>query len=1449
MFLFGARPRACLSLLTDNSLTGTVPASLTSLANMLWPALGGNNLCGMVPTTWCSLSSCDLSGNSFQCPSCESSDCGAECVAEWTAWSDCTTSCGGGTRTRNGSCAVETSACNTDECFQDCVGAWGQWSACSLSCGSGDRVRAFTIDSPSRFGGADCLAANGQFDLGTCNDVPCPTDCLGTWTPWSSCNATCGNSSSSKTFAVEMPAANGGLQCNVSDGAVQTRNCANEPCPVDCTGFWSAWETCPTTCGTNSHARTFSIYVASAAGGVECEFDPGSVETQACSTKACPVDCDGAWGSWSDCPVSCGGGGVVERTFVRYAAESDGGIACVASDGDVSTTLCATGDCPTDCVGTWAPWSACAETCGVGVTWRTFHVDIEASAGGKNCTAPDSALESATCATNSCPTDCSGSWSQWAQCDRTCGGGTQFRSFQIEVESAAGGSTCLFQNNSVENRTCGAANCPRDCVGGWSAWSECVPSCGSGRLQERTFVRAQAAANGGRECTLENDTISASHCASSQCPTDCVGEWGEWSACPQSCGSSDATARKTFYVLKEAEAGGAACALRNGTAIGRACNSSPCPSSCEGEWSAWSACSLTCGSGVRSRVFTVAAAASGGGTPCIADDGTHASMQCNTPPCPLDCVGAWGGWGACSASCGESVRARMFVAVLAAEHGGTECVSEVESASCGYAPCDLAATMDSATIAITVAGSVSGVVVLSVAIGVGVFCVLRKRQLRRTLAHTKHSPSGTPGHRVVAVSVGNDDADTDGIVANMTELLQSPDRSWSTIARLADLAESSLTWDICSPVVDEVRGVLAGSLDEQIIGLQSATSKQDADAIRLYSERVALLSASVARFVDNPADEAWEKVGSKLLLAKDRFSGESSAFLGRGASSAVSKGLLIQSVGVVEVRLAAAVKEVSKTGGDGEQRAMREFLLITEKLQPQHANVIRVLAVESSPSALFVVMELCHFGLDRQPAEFQDYLHGGRTDSGSQSSARVPVFEGHMVLNALVQDVLRGTAFLHSKHVYHCDIKPANILCAFDRGGKQRPFKSKYFQQAQLKLTDFGVSKIVRSERGTDGYWATATVSMAEFEQATGIAGTESYMSPEVLRVVQAIREGDAPENIELSAEALLRSDSFACGCVIGFLCSRGLHPFKSLKGGGGNIPKNIVAGNRVALRTMDILDQRHLELVEHLTEPRAEERWTVADCMTRSAVFASSAGGTHASEAATILLDTIKLRRRPNSACADQLLASDIVHMCPRIPDMVKLVQQKVRQLQADEASLPAQLDEDSYFAIAAYTMDNGVDRDSNVYYALNRALRYRKTHPGPFRLWQGFLFYLMRALDQLPVCEAVVYRGGNEGMDEDTAAREYTLGRTVQWAAFSSTSTSLDVTRSFVQKGKGVIFKISVLTGRDIGPYSFYPSESEILLSPNTKFAVSRALYTDELGCACVDLTEMRSTPMLAR
>ena len=40
--------------------------------------------------------------------------------------------------------------------------------------------------------------------------------------------------------------------------------------------------------------------------------------------------------------------------------------------------------------------------------------------------------------------------------------------------------------------------------------------------------------------------------------------------------------------------------------------------------------------------------------------------------------------------------------------------------------------------------------------------------------------------------------------------------------------------------------------------------------------------------------------------------------------------------------------------------------------------------------------------------------------------------------------------------VAHCDIKPANVLVSFDRRGKRRACKPKYYKEAQLKLTDFG---------------------------------------------------------------------------------------------------------------------------------------------------------------------------------------------------------------------------------------------------------------------------------------------------------------------------------------------------------------------------------------------------------
>ena len=156
------------------------------------------------------------------------------------------------------------------------------------------------------------------------------------------------------------------------------------------------------------------------------------------------------------------------------------------------------------------------------------------------------------------------------------------------------------------------------------------------------------------------------------------------------------------------------------------------------------------------------------------------------------------------------------------------------------------------------------------------------------------------------------------------------------------------------------------------------------------------------------------------------------------------------------------------------------------------------------------------------------------------------------------------------------------------------------------------------------------------------------------------------------------------------------------------------------------------------------------------------------------------------------------------------------------------------------AFTFDNNTSRDDNVYCALNKALRERKASVHPFKRWQGFLYFLMRALEKLPRFQGTVYRGGNAGLDQATVRREYSVGRPVQWAAFSSTTKDAAAAKRFVKKDVGVLFKLTVVTGRDIVAYSYFPKENEILLSPNTRFTVASELYVDEDGFACMDLTE---------
>ena len=96
----------------------------------------------------------------------------------------------------------------------------------------------------------------------------------------------------------------------------------------------------------------------------------------------------------------------------------------------------------------------------------------------------------------------------------------------------------------------------------------------------------------------------------------------------------------------------------------------------------------------------------------------------------------------------------------------------------------------------------------------------------------------------------------------------------------------------------------------------------------------------------------------------------------------------------------------------------------------------------------------------------------------------------------------------------------------------------------------------------------------------------------------------------------------------------------------------------------------------------------------------------------------------------------------------------------------------------------------------------------------------------------------------DKAKVEEQYKMGRPIQWGAFSSTAWDASTAKLFTDRDSGVIFKLTVQSGKVIEAYSYFAAEGEVLMSPQARFFVSSGLYVGTDGYTYLDIVEQQGT-----
>ncbi|XP_072168856.1 papilin-like [Diadema setosum] len=270
-------------------------------------------------------------------------------------------------------------------------------------------------------------------------------------------------------------------------------------------------------------------------------------DNRTCNAQACPP----RWyiGDWSPCSQSCDQGSQVRQVFCQQVLEN-GRLEpieetyCLAILGYKPDyqQACTVQLCPR-----WvaSEWSECSRGCGEGSQTRSVQCVADLPEPDESCVAEDRPIEEQDCNLGPCD---GVDWitTEWTECTGWCGRGIHSRQLLCSTRSGTIFDKDLCEMSLMPDMT-GSCSLSDDCEPQWVAshWSQCSATCGGG-IHSRMVFCAEVQGDSyvqmsDSQCDPEAKFTTEEICNPQLCSEDFIWFVGPWTRCSSPCGGGTRT--------------------------------------------------------------------------------------------------------------------------------------------------------------------------------------------------------------------------------------------------------------------------------------------------------------------------------------------------------------------------------------------------------------------------------------------------------------------------------------------------------------------------------------------------------------------------------------------------------------------------------------------------------------------------------------------------------------------------------------------------------------------------------------------------------------------------------------------------------------------------------------------------------------------------------------------